>query len=89
MEQLLPSNAGHRGHPFRENRRVVEGIICRSGTGIAWRDLPAEFGPWQTVWDRHRRYAGNGSWDPVLAQILAEADAAGGIESQESAVGRG
>lgn len=80
MEPLLPSNVGRRGHPFRQNRRVVEGIIYRARTGIAWRDLPAEFGPWQTVWKRHRRYAGDGAWDRALAQILAEADAAGEID---------
>ncbi|GAA4372327.1 hypothetical protein GCM10023152_13340 [Agromyces bauzanensis] len=63
LEPLLPSNAGRRGHPFREDRRVVDGIIYRSRTRIAWRDLPRElFGPWQTVWKRHRRMPGR-RWD--------------------------
>ena len=49
IEPLLPSNAGRRGHPFEDNRRVVEGIVYRYRTGIPWRDLPrGEFGPWQT-----------------------------------------
>lgn len=78
---LLPSNQGRRGHPFGDDRRVVEGIAYRFRTGIPWRDLPRdEFGPWQTVWKRHRRYAGDGTWDRVLARILAEADAAGKID---------
>jgi len=81
IEPLLPSNVGRRGHPFRQNRRVVEGIIYRYRTGMAWRDLPAEvFGPWQTVWKRHRRYAGDGTWDKVLAELLAQADAAGKLD---------
>lgn len=81
IEPLLPSNSGRRGHPFGDNRRVVEGIAYRFRTGIPWRDLPREqFGPWQTVWKRHRRYAGDGTWNRVLAQILAEADAAGKID---------
>lgn len=33
-EPLLPSNAGRQGHPFRANRRIVEGIIYRARTGI-------------------------------------------------------
>lgn len=47
-----------------------------TGTGpiIPWRDLPERFGPWQTVWKRHRRYSGDGTWDKILCQILAEAD---------------
>lgn len=78
---ILPSNVGRRGHPFGNDRRVVEGIIYRYRTGIPWRDLPHEqFGPWQTVWKRHRRYAGDGTWDTVLAALLARADAAGKIE---------
>lgn len=37
---LLPSNQGRRGHPFGNDRRVVEGIIYRYRTGVPWRDLP-------------------------------------------------
>ncbi|MBB1051200.1 transposase [Dietzia sp. CW19] len=45
--------------------------------GIPRRDLPhEEFGPWQTVWKRHARYAEDGTWDRVLQTTLAEADAA-------------
>lgn len=68
IEPLLPSNSGRRGHPFWDNRKVVEGIIYRYRTGIPWRDLPREhFGSWKTVWKRHRRYARDGTWDRVLA----------------------
>ncbi len=81
IEPLLPTNAGRQGHPFGEHRRVVEGIAYRYRTGIPWRDLPRDqFGPWQTVWKRHRRYAGDGTWDRVLGQLLADADAAGLID---------
>ena len=24
------------------------------------------FGPWQTVWKRHRRYSADGTWDEIL-----------------------
>lgn len=81
ISALLPSNAGRRGHPFGDDRRVVEGIVYRYRTGIAWRDLPrSEFGPWQTVWKRHRRYAADGTWDRVLADLLAEADGRGELD---------
>ncbi|WP_061917818.1 transposase, partial [Dietzia papillomatosis] len=81
IEPLLPSNAGRQGHPFRDNRKIVEGIAYRYRAGIPWRDLPRdEFGPWQTVWKRHARYARDGTWDRILHVILAEADAAGKID---------
>ena len=85
IEPLLSSNAGRRGHPFGDDRKVVEGIVYRYRTGIPWRDLPREvFGPWQTVWKRHRRYAGDSTWDRVLGRLLAEADAAGKVDSRLS-----
>jgi transposase len=78
---LLPSNTGRRGRPFADSRRVVEGIIYRYRTGIPWRDLPREvFGPWQTVWKRHRGYSNDGTWDRVLQALLAQADAEGEID---------
>jgi transposase len=49
IEPLMPSSAGQRGRPFRDHRQVIEGIIYRLRTGIAWRDLPVVFGPWQTA----------------------------------------
>ena len=66
----MPSSDGKRGKPFRDHRQVVEGIVYRYRTGIAWRDLPAQFGPWQTVWKRHRRFAGDGTWDRILTALL-------------------
>lgn len=48
---------------------IVEGIVYRYRCGIAWRDVPAVFGPWQTLW----------TWDRVLERLLATAEAAGMI----------
>ena len=81
VEPLLPSSVGKQSRPFRNHRQVVEGIVYRYRTGIAWRDLPREqFGPWQTVWKRHRRFAGDGTWDQVLGALLSRADEAGDLD---------
>ena len=65
---------------MRDHRQVVEGILYRYRCGIAWRDLPASFGPWQTVWKRHRRFSGDGTWDTILATLLTQAETAGQID---------
>ncbi len=80
IAELLPSSRGCVGRPFRDHRQVVEGIVYRYRTGIAWRDLPEEFGPWQTVWKRHHRFSLDGTWDRLLTRLLAEADAAGEVD---------
>ncbi len=77
---LLPSDVGRPGRRFRNHRQVVEGIVYRYRTGVAWRDLPVEFGPWQTVWKRHKRFSNDGTWDNILTRLLAQADAAGQID---------
>jgi transposase len=80
IEDLLPSSGGKRGRPFRDHRQVIEGVIYRFRTGIAWRDLPARFGPWQTVWKRHRLFSSDGTWDRIHTSLLAEADASGDLD---------
>ncbi|HEX6499710.1 MAG TPA: transposase [Micromonosporaceae bacterium] len=71
---LLPPAKGGLGRPPAPHRQVVEAIVYRDRTGIAWRDLPAEFGPWQTAWKRHRRWSDDGTWDRVLTELAAPAD---------------
>ena len=80
LEPLLPSSDGRPGRPFRDRRQVVEGIVHRYRCGIAWRDLPERFGPWQTIWKRHHRYCLDGTWDRVLTVLASRADAAGELD---------
>lgn len=80
IADLLPGPTGRKGRPFADARSMVEGIIYRYRTGIAWRDLPRTFGAWQTVWAWHRRLAGDGTWDVVLQRLIATADAAGQVD---------
>ena len=77
---LLPPQRSGRGRPMRDHCQVVEGVIYGYRCGIAWRDLPEEFGPWQTVWKRHRRFSGDGTWDRVHQALVARADAAGAVD---------
>ena len=80
IEPVLPPAKGPMGRPMKDHRDLVEGAIYRLRTGVAWRDLPSEFGPWQTVWKRHHRFSIDGTWDRVLTVLQAEADAAGEID---------
>lgn len=91
IEDALPRPTGRKGRPFSDARMMVEAIVYRYRTGIAWRDLPTVFGAWQTVWTWHRRMASDGTWDTVLARLTKRADAAGEVDwslSVDSSIAR-
>ncbi len=66
VEPLLPTGGG-LGRPWADHRTVLEGIGWRYRTGSPWRDLPTEFGPWQTVWKRHFRWSTDGTYRQYAA----------------------
>lgn len=68
IQLLLPSSTGRRGCPFGNDGRVVQATFTGSGAGRLAG--PEEFGQWQTIWERHRRYSGDGTWDKILAGLL-------------------
>ena len=74
---MMPGVTVKCGRPFQDHRRIVEEVIYRYRTGYPWRDLPESFGSWKTVWKRHRRFSGDGTWDIILTELLSQADEAG------------
>jgi transposase len=80
MEPLLPDVSPRRGGRWRAHRQVIEAIAWRFRTGSPWRDLPAEFGPWQTAWKRLDRWTRDGTWERLLMAAQADADAAGELD---------
>ncbi|MYX71446.1 IS5 family transposase [Streptomyces sp. SID3915] len=79
LEPHLPP-VGRRGGRWRDHRRVVNGILFRVRTGIPWRDLPERFDSWKTVYERHRRWSADGTWDRILCAVQADADLAGRLD---------
>ncbi|MFH9750232.1 IS5 family transposase [Streptomyces griseus] len=75
LETLLPVAVLGRPSPGRRN--LIDGIQWRVRTGAPWRDLPADYGPWQTVYGLFRRWQRDGTWPELLTRRQARADAAG------------
>ena len=68
LKPLLPEN-GHRGGQWREHRTVVEAILWVLLNGASWRDLPEEFGPWQTAYQRYVRWQHEGLWQRIVEML--------------------
>lgn len=68
VESVMPSDVGKRGNQFGDHRLMLDGIAWRFSP---WRDLPEDFGPWQTVWKRHHRWSLDGTYDAMFAKVAA------------------
>lgn len=79
LQPFLPVSNRRCGR-WRDHRQVIDGILHRVRTGVQWRDLPERFGPWKTVYERHRLWSADGTWERLLQQVQAAADAASEID---------
>jgi transposase len=77
---LLPPQKLPMGRPYLPHRRIVEAIVWLARTGAPWRDLPEQFGPWQTVASRFYAWRRQGVWDRVLAALQTQADGRGELD---------
>ncbi|MGY5001372.1 transposase [Streptomyces griseus] len=75
LETLLP--VAVLGRPSPGRRKLIDGIQWRVRAGVPRRDLPADYGPWQTVYGLFRRWQRDGTWPELLTRLQARADAAG------------
>ena len=72
IEPLLPPvNTG--GRPEKHPRRaVVDAILYVVRTGCAWRQLPADFPPWQTVYWYFNRWEQAKATEKILPVVRAQ-----------------
>jgi transposase len=80
IRPLLPPQTQKTGRPAKDHRTVVQAILWIDRTGAPWRDLPQEFGPWQSIATRLYRWTEAGVWDHVLAELQRQEDACGELD---------
>ena len=49
-------------------------MIWIARTGSPWRDLPVEFGPWNSVYIRFARWSDKNVWQNIFAVLREDAD---------------
>src|ERR1700739_347366 len=64
IEPLLPR--GRQGAHRVDDRRVIAGIVHMLKTGARWRDCPAAYGPYTTIYNRFNRWSKQGVWEDVF-----------------------
>ena len=61
---------GNGGRPPRPLELVIDGVFYRLRNSGPWRDLPIEFGPWQTIYGYYRQWARDGLWGRILRSVI-------------------
>jgi transposase len=74
IKPFLPNKP--RGVPRVNDRRVLNGIFWVLRSGAPWRDLPENFGPYTTCYNRFVRWRRAGVWDQLMNALTAGHDAA-------------
>jgi transposase len=72
IEPHLPLGASG---PIPDLRNQFNAVMWRFRTGSPWRDVPAEYGNWSTIYDRFRAWARQGVFEHLMNVAIGEAAA--------------
>ena len=71
VENAKHSKAGAK--PEISERLFLEAILYLARTGVPWRDLPEEFGKWNSLYQRFKRWRISGVFERLFAELPREA----------------
>ena len=66
---LMPNS---RKSARSDDRKIMNGIFYVLRTGMPWRDLPARYGPYTTVYNRFNRWSRRGIWKRIFDQLASK-----------------
>jgi len=75
IEKIKPYFPKSRGKPRVDDRRVLSGIMFVLRNGLRWKDAPAAYGPYKTLYNRWIRWSRQGIFAQILAALSASSDA--------------
>ena len=74
IKHLLPGKKGDPGVTAKNNRRFVDAVLWIARTGAHWRELPEEFGKWNSVFQRYNRWSAKGVWESLFKALADDPD---------------
>lgn len=66
--------------PIPDLRNQFNAVMWRFRTGSPWRDVPAEYGNWSTIYDRFRAWARQKVFENLMNAVISEAAARGDVD---------
>ena len=77
-----------RGDKGRDDRRFLEALHYFTVHNLTWRALPAEFGPWNSVWKRFWRLSRAGVFEAFFDALAGLSRTAHLVQMFDSTVAR-
>lgn len=74
LKEFVPGGRKGKRGPRTDNRRFLNALLWMARSGARWRDLPEQFGGYETVKRRYYRWIEMGVLDEILAALAREAD---------------
>ena len=74
IASLLPGKASDSGATAKNNRLFLEAVLLRVRAGLPWRDLPSDFGNWNSIFQRFRRWVKGGVFERIFERLSGEPD---------------
>jgi putative transposase len=71
--------------PVHTARELLNAIRYRTRTGVAWRSLPREFGPWSSVFKWYQKWNEDGTIDALHDKLRRMVRVAEGREPEPTA----
>ena len=72
---LLPARQPRLRRKADAERHLLAGILWVMARGAAWREVPADFGGWHTVYTRYHEWRKVGVWHQVVSILGPETGA--------------
>jgi putative transposase len=69
LAPLIPAPKPGGRPAVHERRELVNAMLYWLRAGCAWRLLPHDFPPWQTVYHYWRLWRQEGRWEQILARL--------------------
>lgn len=74
IEPLCSGKIADPGRSAADNRLFIEAVLWVVRTGSPWRDLPGEFGNWNSVFQRYRRWVKADRFRKIFAALSDSPD---------------